>query len=339
VPARSPVAPGVDAVGEILADDARCRPFPDRAWVVGRRLAPVALLGLAVYLLLPHAAQSGATWTTLRGASWPWITAAVGATTLTYLAAAGTWIAAAPVSLGLGRTFTVQLAAAAANRITPAGIGGMTTNVRYLQRAGATRVEAVTTAAVNSGAGLVAHVVSIVAIAPLLGASGGLALSQPDLADHWMVLLAVGAGLSALGLIKWGRALHRRLRPTAIEVFRTIRRLAAQPARAACVLAAALALTGAYSLALFACTRAFGAGVSPLKIVAVYLAASAVAAVAPTPGGLGALDAALVAGLGAAGLRAPQAVAAVLTYRTLTYWLPVLPGLAAQRGLRRRAVI
>jgi uncharacterized membrane protein YbhN (UPF0104 family) len=322
-------------------DEVACR-LPrtsDRTRTVARRLVLVVVLGIGVYLLLPRAAQAGATWTTLRGASLPWIAAAIGATTLTYLAAAGAWIAAAPIPLELGRTFRVQFAAAAANRVTPAGIGGMATNIRYLQRAGATKAEAVTTTAVNSGAGFVSHLLCVVAIVPLLGASGGFALSEPDLADHWPVLLAVAGGLSAVGLFKWGRALHRRLRPAAVEGLRTIGRLAAQPTRAVSLVGAALALTGAYSVALFACTRAFSGTVPPLKILAVYLAASAVAAAAPTPGGLGALDAALVAGLGAAGLAAPQAVAAVQTNRTVTYWLPVLPGLAAQRSLRRHQLI
>ena len=57
-----------------------------------------------------------------------------------------------------------------------------------------------------------------------------------------------------------------------------------------------------------------------------YLGASIIAAAAPTPGGLGALEAAVVAGLTGVGMESGAAVAAVLSYRLVTYWLPILPG-------------
>ena len=55
-------------------------------------------------------------------------------------------------------------------------------------------------------------------------------------------------------------------------------------------------------------------------------APSLIAAAAPTPGGLGALEAALVAGFTGVGMESGVAVAAVLSYRLVTYWLPILPG-------------
>jgi undecaprenyl-diphosphatase len=68
---------------------------------------------------------------------------------------------------------------------------------------------------------------------------------------------------------------------------------------------------------------------------AVYLAGAAIAAAAPTPGGLGALEAALIAGLVAAGMDHTVAVPAVFLYRLATFWLPILPGWAAFAWLRR----
>jgi glycosyltransferase 2 family protein len=69
-------------------------------------------------------------------------------------------------------------------------------------------------------------------------------------------------------------------------------------------------------------------------IGAVYLAAAA-----PSPGGLGAIEAALVAGLGGVGMRAGPAVSAVLLYRLATYWLPVLPGWRSWRVPQRREYV
>ena len=74
--------------------------------------------------------------------------------------------------------------------------------------------------------------------------------------------------------------------------------------------------------------RRSAGGLSVPKIGAVFLGASALAAAAPTPGGLGAIEAALVAGLTGVGMASGPAVSTVLTYRLVTYWLPGAPGMA-----------
>jgi len=60
-----------------------------------------------------------------------------------------------------------------------------------------------------------------------------------------------------------------------------------------------------------------------------------VAAVVPAPAGLGPLEAALLAALANAGAAAAPALAAVISFRLLGYWLPVLPGVLALRRGRR----
>ena len=82
--------------------------------------------------------------------------------------------------------------------------------------------------------------------------------------------------------------------------------------------------------------QAFGGGPGIVEIGAVYLGAATIAAVAPTPGGLGAIEAALIAGLTGIGVASGPAVSAVLTYRLATYWLPVVPGWLSWRYLQRR---
>ena len=71
------------------------------------------------------------------------------------------------------------------------------------------------------------------------------------------------------------------------------------------------------------------------QVGAVYLIASFIAAASPTPGGLGAIEAATIAGLTGIGIPSGPAVSAVLIYRLATYWLPVLPGWYSWRLLQR----
>jgi uncharacterized protein (TIRG00374 family) len=91
----------------------------------------------------------------------------------------------------------------------------------------------------------------------------------------------------------------------------------------------------AYCGALVACVRAFGGELAWPAIAVVYLTGSAIGSAAPTPGGLGAVEAALAAGLTAAGLDGATAVSAVLLFRVLTYWLRIPVGWASMRYLQR----
>ncbi|MYR58779.1 TIGR00374 family protein, partial [Streptomyces sp. SID625] len=88
-----------------------------------------------------------------------------------------------------------------------------------------------------------------------------------------------------------------------------------------------------------AVVQAVGLPLSPLRVALLYLAASSAAALLPTPGGLGSLDAALAFALTSAGAPGTAAASAVLGYRLLTVWLPLIPGLLVLGALiRRRAV-
>jgi len=82
--------------------------------------------------------------------------------------------------------------------------------------------------------------------------------------------------------------------------------------------------------------RAFGIDTPVATLGVVYLAGSALASAAPTPGGLGATEAALVAGLAVVDVSENQAIPAVLLFRLATFWVPILPGWISLTVLQRR---
>jgi undecaprenyl-diphosphatase len=175
---------------------------------------------------------------------------------------------------------------------------------------------------------------------PLLGVTHvQLRISGPDVPDRWPILVGVIVVLTLAGVIRWGALLRRRVAPAvrnaAIALFSTMR----QPRAGLALIVGSAGVTAGYALALVAAARAFGVGLPVTTITAIYLGGSAVASVAPTPGGLGALEASLVAGLTAAGAPSGPVIAAVLVYRLVTYWLPVLPGAVAYRALRTRGAL
>jgi uncharacterized protein (TIRG00374 family) len=73
-------------------------------------------------------------------------------------------------------------------------------------------------------------------------------------------------------------------------------------------------------------------GFGPLAVA--YGAANIASAIPVTPGGLGVIEVTLVAITAGFGAPRATAVIAVLGYRVVNYWLPLLPGAAAYLRLR-----
>ncbi|MGI5380328.1 lysylphosphatidylglycerol synthase domain-containing protein [Streptomyces sp. CA-251387] len=113
----------------------------------------------------------------------------------------------------------------------------------------------------------------------------------------------------------------------------------ARPARAAALWGGSLAFVTLHCAALVAVTRAVALPLPPALVALLYLAAGTAAALLPTPGGFGSLDAALALALTAVGAPAAAAASAVLGYRLLTVWLPLLPGLLVLAVLVRRRAL
>lgn len=109
-----------------------------------------------------------------------------------------------------------------------------------------------------------------------------------------------------------------------------------QPWRLALGLTGNLVQTIAYVGAFYATLQAFGQQLAIIEVAVVFFLSSAVGAVVPTPGGLGAVEAALIAGLSSAGVPIAVATPVVIIYRLITYWARIPLGYAAMRLLQRR---
>jgi undecaprenyl-diphosphatase len=310
-------------------------PPPERLQRVRpRTLAVLAALGLAVHVLLPQVGELGRTTDAIRDANWGWYAIAALASAATYFMAAVGMQGAVARHLPLGRTAQVQLANSFANRLTPGAIGGLGVSERYLERTGLDRGEAVAGVGLNSGAGFVVHIAAMLVFLPIAGSHVG----DVHLPDKWELLVAVVVLFTVAGIVLWS-PLGRRAKAPIGEAGRGLLGALRSPARAAALFGGSAGTTAFYALALAACVEAFGGHLSVVKVVAVYLGGAAIAGVAPTPGGLGAMEAALVAGLTALGEDPGTAIAAVLGFRLLTFWLPTLPGFFALRSLRREGAV
>ncbi|MGW0996816.1 lysylphosphatidylglycerol synthase transmembrane domain-containing protein [Streptomyces sp. NPDC002523] len=327
--ARDDVRP---ADGSLVAYPARL------AAAVGRRRAYwhsavcLAVLLCAVYVGRRHwpAVRTGAGRLAVADQGWLLVGAA---------AALGTWAASALAQQGAvsrrlpgSRLLAAQFAASAANHLLPAGVGAGAVNLRFLMRCGLPAGRSAGALAVKAGAGAVVRLALIVL---LTLACPGL-LRVPHVSP-----VALAAGLGAIALLAalvagplWARC-HRAV----TGLLADIRAVHTCPVRAAALWGGSFAFAALHSAVVIAVAQAVELPLPPLQTALLYLAASSAAALLPTPGGLGSLDAALVFALTASGAPGATAASAVLGYRLLTVWLPLMPGLLVLTVLVRRKAL
>ncbi|WP_217237930.1 lysylphosphatidylglycerol synthase domain-containing protein [Streptomyces sp. AC555_RSS877] len=260
-----------------------------------------------------------------------WLLAGAAATGATWLCSALAQQGAVTRPLPPGRLVATQFAASAANHVLPAGLGAGAVNLRFLMRCGMPAGRSATAVAVKAAAGALARGALIVVLAT---ACPGV-LRLPPGWGGWAALTGAALG----GAVLLGVRLWPRCRGALGVVLADVRAVHARPRRAAALWGGSLAFALLHALVLIAVTRAVALPLAPALVALLYLAASCAAALLPTPGGLGSLDAALGLALAAAGAPPAAAASAVLGYRLLTVWIPLLPGLLVLGILVRRRAL
>ena len=254
-------------------------------------------------------------------------------------AALGTWVSSAlaqqgavPQRLPGRRLVASQLAASAANHVLPAGLGAGAVNLRFLMRCGLPVGRSASALAVKATAGVAVRIVLIGVLAAVC--PGVLRVPDISLGVVCVVLAVVVLVAVLLNCPLWPRC-RRALATVLVD----IRAVHVRPHRAAALWGGSLAFAVLNCLVLICVTQAVELPLSPARVALLYLAASSAAALLPTPGGIGSLDAALVFALTASGTTASAAASVVLGYRLLTVWLPLIPGLLVLGVLVRRKAL
>jgi len=328
----SSTADQLSATGRLLASS-------ERGWASALRrhvwtLIWVAMGAAAVYLLVPQLAELQDSLASLERVQPGWLALAASLVVLRYALAALSLRAAVGRPIPFGRTLLVQVSSAFIGRFTPEGVGWLVLNQRYLEKSGLSRTSAAAAISLKVLAGIAVHIVVMAAVASLVGASG---MFRFDLTGS-VYLLAIPVGALIVGFVVWRASGSRasRAKASVAAAAKDFASVFRQPLRAAALLGTSAGLPIAYGLALAASAKAFGVDVSLIDVFAVYLGGTALAAASPTPGNVGAVEVTLSAGLVAIHVPSGAAVAAVLIYRLLTFWLPLAPGFIAFRYLQAK---
>ncbi|HTZ42299.1 MAG TPA: lysylphosphatidylglycerol synthase domain-containing protein [Jatrophihabitans sp.] len=267
---------------------------------------------------------------------------------LHYAATALATRAASGVRLPLGETVLVQLAAAAANRISVAGAGGSAVNARYFARRGLPVASAVSAVVLLAVLGSIADLLVLAGVVAggrwvgLGGASGELGALASKAAGLVAPFRSAWLWLAVLAAVVVVVAARRRLAGLAGRLWAPVVGLRREPGRLAMLLAASGATTLLLALAFVASVAMVPGRVGHVgagSLLVGFMFAAAAGNAVPMPAGIGSTETALIAVLVGTGVPTAHAVEVVVVYRILTFWLPPLFGLAAVRRLHRTGAL
>ena len=296
------------------------------AWVVGQ-LATVDVLG------------------SLAGADPGWAMVAVIASLIPLLGAALSVAAFTPGRVPPGRVLAAQLATSFLGVVLPPSVGQVAVNARFLHQLGHPPAVIAASVGLTQLCGLA---VTVALLAGSLAVTGGAAAVLPGSAI-WVSAVWVVSGIAVIAALGVALApvavpgLQRRLSPRVLGALAgaqpRLRELTGHPARLSAGLGGNLLVTAGLVATLDASLRAFGVDLPFAQTAIVLLAGTVVGSAAPTPGGIGAVEAALTAGLVTAGVPTAAALPAVLGFRLASLWLRVPAGWLAFTLLQRRGAL
>jgi glycosyltransferase 2 family protein len=305
-----------------------------------RTVVSLAAFAAAFYFLLPQLAHFDESAEAASHANWWWLGPMLVGAAATIGFAALAFVAAVPEPIAYLPALRMQLASSFVSRIAPANTGTLAMGVRFLQRSGLDPGPAAAAVGLCAGSGFVVHLVLTFAFLAWVGTSEvGFSLPQAN-----VLFIVIAVAVSAAGVVVVAvPALRRRILPPLLVQIRnaasSVADVLTSPLRVISLVYGQVGVTTSFILTLAAAVAAFGGGVSFPEIGAAYLVASALGSAAPTPGGLGAVEFALIGALTGYGMSSANATSAVLTFRLITFWLPMLPGWFTFQWMQRREEI
>ncbi|HTQ21322.1 lysylphosphatidylglycerol synthase transmembrane domain-containing protein, partial [Mycobacterium sp.] len=321
------------------ADPVPVAPLAPLARFTAKRALTMLGAFAVIYLVLPQLANAGAAAAALRGANWWILLAVVPAIFVAQVFSTVLQLGAIPAQLPFGPTYLVQLGGSFLNRVTPHNVGGMALNFRYLQRAGVDTGAATGSVGLQSLAGIAAN---LMLVSVFLARSGRSTTVHLSVGRHQLLLLVslALAACAVFGLTQRGRRYFRDkiwgfVRSAGI----TIAEVAKSPQHLSLVVVGALGGPIVQVVAFALCVHAVGGDLPLAQVGAVYFGAHLLSSAAPVPGGLGALEAALIAGLSALGMPVGAAASAVLIYRLMTFWLAIPVGWVGLKFAQRAGYV
>jgi uncharacterized protein (TIRG00374 family) len=300
-----------------------------------------SLIGIwAIIGILSGAGDSVAA---IKGASWGWVALTFVFAQLPVVAEGWALLGAAAGQLPFGRCVALETS----NTFT-ALVGGdvavFALRVRFFQRQGYAAEAAVSAGAIATTASWTVKSLLFLIALPFAATSFHAPSASNDRQAAVWILLAVilvaGIAVALVALVpRLRRLVSRRVRPVLLNIWANVKLIATEPHKIVYVLVGSTVAQLLVILALGAALHAVGEQASIATLITVNTLAAILGGAVPVPGGLGVVEAGLIAGLTSTGIPQDQAVAAVLIQRFFAAYLPPVWGWATLVWMRRREYV
>jgi uncharacterized membrane protein YbhN (UPF0104 family)/tRNA A-37 threonylcarbamoyl transferase component Bud32 len=224
------------------------------------------------------------------------------------------------------------------NLAAPSSAGRIGLNLRFLQKNGVSLGEALAGGAVDDASNNIVQTVLLLIALPFVDFH--LTKSALHGGVNVPLISALGAAL-VIGviLVLTVPKLRAKVVPPMKQAFTSLKTIARDRHKRLEVFGGETASELCYVLALGATCLAYGVHLNLAQLIFVNMAAAVLSGLIPVPGGIGAAEAALTAGLMAMGVDQPIAFAIAITQRLWTFYLPPIWGYASLRWLSRKGYV
>lgn len=231
-------------------------------------------------------------------------------------------------------TCKVEMAGQFVSKLLPSFVGVFTLNMYYLTKKDHSINQATTVMTANALASGVAYsflilMALIFSSVPTQNLQGQIDFPT-NLIILIVILLAGGAYIARRSV-----SLRAKLRKQWQEVKANLHAYRGKPLSLLIAVICNGLGSSANIFAMYASAQAIGVDISFATALVAYTFCNIAVTLVPTPGGLGAAEAGIYAGLVFAGVDGPDAITITLLYRLITYWLPIIPGYYFFWGLRK----
>ena len=294
-----------------------------------------AALALGVYLLVAQLAGVAEMGDVFRGADWEWVAVTAVIAQLPQFSQAIAMLGAVSATLPLRPVAVVQFANAFTGLVGGTA-GNATLVIRFFQKQGLPPTVAVSSGLLNSLAGFAVQIILVVTGLLVTGTSFVPGRDDSGL-PSWVWVLVGLVALVAVLAIAIPRLRHRVQDLVATQVKEAvdnIKGVLSTPRKAVELFGGNLVSQVLFALTLEAALHAYGESLPLMEVVVINSFASFIGGAAPVPGGMGVVEAGMIAGFTAAGIPNAEAVAATFTARMFTTYLPPIWGWFCFQWLR-----
>jgi uncharacterized membrane protein YbhN (UPF0104 family)/tRNA A-37 threonylcarbamoyl transferase component Bud32 len=311
-----------------------------------RRIRPkdlllTAALIFAAYLLITQLAEIGfGTIADEVGKASPaWVIVALILAQSTFIGSGVSVRGAVATPLALLPCIVLQSAIKFINLTVPSSAGRIGMNMRFLQRMGAPLPEAVAAGAVDDASETLVQVALFLLVIPFVQVD--LDTSQfHGVGPNTRLVVAIAVALAiGVAVVLAVPRLRSKVGSPVRSALSGLWSVARDRQKRLELFGGNIASELLYALALGATCLAYGVHLNLAQLVFVNTAASVLSSLIPVPGGIGAAEASLSAGLIAMGVDESTSFAIAVTQRLCTFYLPPIWGYASLRWLGRKGYV